>query len=539
MIKRILRLSPLLLCLLSARATAAPAEVFAGQNRKWSYYRSPNFELYSCRSDAVSRDVLEKMELLQAVFLDAFKLPVRLPQPVTIFCFSAEKDFNAYVPPDKRGSSTWEGFCLSQADRTVITLAPTWTADTTGQVVYHEYIHCLFHMAEENPPAWFNEGAAELFSTVSADKKWVSFGAPIPGRIVTLRENKMMPFDQLFDIRYDAPGFRDDDWTGLFYAQSWAFLHYLEFGENKLPADRIGLFLAAASLPQSQDKPAEFRSATRDLLGADYPELQKQLDRYVRVGTFIGRKMPRPAIAPRESYTVRPAPPEEMTVRLAELSLRYTDSAYANLAIRNELSRKPDIRLDEVLGAMALQAGEVDVARERWLEAFDLGSTNVAVYRELGRLESNLVFNQFDLDYRLPADRAERLRTLLNKSLEAAPAQSAGYEMLAWVEATAQKPDIASVMRVQKHFNSLNDKPRTLLALAIVRMRLGRTKEALDVLDDMAKLHPNDWVLFCCELTRARLEDRPVDESRLPQSIGRRTNGVMLPPTTMVLKPPH
>jgi tetratricopeptide (TPR) repeat protein len=230
---------------------------------------------------------------------------------------------------------------------------------------------------------------------------------------------------------------------------------------------------------------------------------------------------------------------EEMTLRLAELAVRYTGSGYANLAIRSELERQPDARLNELLGTVALQAGEPDVARDRWLTAVELGSTNVAVYRELGRLESNLVFGQFNLDYRLPAERAERLRLLLGKSLEAAPAQIAGYEMLAWVEATAQKPNVASVMRVQNQFSRLNDKPRTLLALVMVRMRLGQTKEALALLDDMNKLQPNDWALFCAEITRARLENRPVDESKLPQNGARRIGNIVIMPPKLELQSSH
>ena len=538
MVKRLLRLSLLLLALLSVRAGAAPAEAFPGLNRKWTHYQSPNFELYSCRNEAISREILERMELLRAVFLDTFKLPVRMPQPVTLYCFSSEKDFKGYMPANRRGVS-YDGFCLAHPDRTVITLAPTWSGETGGEVVYHEYIHCLMHMAEENPLPWYNEGVAELFSSVTADQKWVTFGNPLPGRVYTLQQRKLMSLGKLFTVTYDDPLWRSEDGTSLLYAESWILLHYLFFGENQIPAPKSSLFLRAASTQLAQKQPEEFRAFTRETLGTDYPGLEAQLDRYIRSGRFMGRKVLRPTIAAPKSYAMRAVGAEEMTLRLAELALRYTDSGYANLTIRNEVQRQPDARLNEVLGAMAQQAGELDVARERWLAAVELGSQNVAVYRELGRLESNLVFGQFNLDYRLPEERAARLRLLIGKSLEAAPAQITGYEMLAWVEATAQKPDVTSVIRVQKEFNRLNDKPRTLLALVMVRMRLGQTKEALALLDDMNKLQPNDWALFCAELTRARLENRPVDETKLPPSNGRRVGNLVIMPPKMELKPPH
>lgn len=167
---------------------------------------------------------------------------------------------------------------------------------------------------------------------------------------------------------------------------------------------------------------------------------------------------------------------------------------------------------------VALQESEIDVAREHWGQAVEMGTTNAAIFRELGRLESNAVFSQFDLDYRMPEKWAERLRNLLEKSIACAPEQSMGYEMLAWVEATAREPRIASINLVQQRFKTLNDKPRTLLALIMVRLRMGETEAAIEMLDQLDKMNPNEWVAFCAELTRARAEKRPVDLTKLPAS---------------------
>jgi hypothetical protein len=531
-----LRLALLFLSFPLLALAAASKEPFPGVGRKWSYYQSPNFELYSCRNDTISRDILEQMELLRALFIDTFKMPVRLPQPVTIFCFGSEKDFEGYVAENRKGVK-YEGFCLAMPDRTVITLSSDWTPSAASQVVFHEYVHVLFHMAEKSPPPWFNEGVAELYSTIDVQKKWVSFGKPIPERVMHLRQTRLLPLERLFAVSYEDSLWRDDEQVALFYSESWAFLHYLQFGENRIPTDKLGLFLKVAESPVSQEKPDQFRTFTRETLGEDYAGLEQSLDAYLRVGSFLGRRVARPAIPDKETYRVRPATADEMAVRLAELSLRFTGSAAADLVIRDRLMRAPDARLNELLGAKALQANDADAARERLLAAFEQGSTNVAVYRELGRLESNLVFNRFDLDYRLPAERAERFRQLLGKSLEAAPEQSAGYEMLAWVEATAQKPDVRNVNLVQKHFSTLNDKPRTLLALAMVRLRLGDSAGALAMLDQMDQLQPSEWIVYNAEITRARIENRPVDEAKLPRFSRTANQGVPLNPPRLNL--PH
>jgi tetratricopeptide (TPR) repeat protein len=247
--------------------------------------------------------------------------------------------------------------------------------------------------------------------------------------------------------------------------------------------------------------------------------------------------MLRPEIPQKAGYSTRPAPAAEMEERLAELSLRITESAYANLLIRDRLARAPEIRLYELLGMVALKDGETDVAREHWGRAVELGTTNAAIFRELGRLEANEVFAQFNLDYRMPAERAKRLRALLKKSIECAPAQSMGYEMLAWVEGSVAKPDITNVNLVQAHFQSLNDLPRTLLALVLVRHHLGDNKTALELLDQLDLMKPNQWVTHCAEVSRARIEDRPVNPAKLFSGVpGRPVGPIMLPP---VIAPPR
>ena len=528
---------PLLLAAVLAAAVTAPAarrETFPGLSRQWGYYQSPNFELYSTNSERDSRDVLEKMELLRAVFLDTFRLSVRLPQPVTIYYFGEQEDFNGYLPKSRQGGDVeWAGFCHGDIDRTVITLAPARDRDSAYEVVYHEYIHYLFRIAEQNPAPWFNEGVAELFSTMQEDDKWLQLGQPVVGRVYDLRHGRLMPFEQLFAVTYDSPVFQSSAHTGIFYAQSWALLHYCHFGKNKIPPEKLALFVQVAGSSKVQAHPEQFRAVTKELLGYDYPKLLQEVEHYVTNGRFVGRKMPRPAIASKSSYVGRPATPEEMTVRLAELSLRCTQGAYANWVIHDLLAKKPDIRLHELLGAVASQENETDMAREHWNTAVDLGTTNAAIFRELGRLEADRVFSEFDLDYRLPDERAARLRILLKKSIECAPEQSMGYEMLAWVEATANAPEIASINLVQQRFKTLNDKPRTLLALAMVRFRRGETQPALEMLDQLDKMNPNPWTAYGAEITRARLEKRPVNREKLNELTSRQTEGFKLVPPNL------
>lgn len=499
-----------LLCIFSVAAVAAEKEAFPGLGKKWRYYQSPNFEMYSSSNDTDSRAVLEHLELLRAVFLDNFKMTVRAPQPVTVFYFSSDRDFHGYWPPEYTGNMNYVGFCFNRTDRTVISLAPGQDDESLQETVYHEFIHYLVRIAEMNPPAWFNEGVADLFSTIKPDADKVDLGLPIAGRIMELRSSKLIPLEQLFATGYNSDVFRQSRRTDVFYAESWAFLHYCRFGISKLPKDKLEVFLRLASRAELQEHPELLRGACQELLGFDYPQLEEQLQRYVSSGRYQWGKIPRPVIADKKSYVVRPAAPGEIADRLAELSLQITRSPLAKLHLLNALDREPNNpRLHEVLGAEAMANGEEDSARERWRKAVETGTTNNAICRELVRIEANRRFNTFDYYYRLPDEEAKFMRSLLRRSLEAAPEQSEGYEMMAWVEATAATPDVANVNLVQQHFKSLNDKPRTLLALILARLRFKDKESALHLLDQLDTMKPNHWVAVSAESVRARLENRP------------------------------
>jgi hypothetical protein len=275
------------------------------------------------------------------------------------------------------------------------------------------------------------------------------------------------------------------------------------------------LFLQVAGSPKARALGNQFESVCRELLGYDYPGLRERLHAYVEIGRYQGRRVPRPPIAAKSSYAARPPAAGEMSARLAELSLRFAQEPYANWYILDRVEHVPDNRLCELLGALALQKGENDVARDQWTKAMSLGSANAAIYHELGRLEANVVLDSFNLDSQLPPGRTDWLRQLLAKSIECAPEQSMAYEQLAWVEAATGKANLANVNLVQKRFSTLNDQPLALLAMIIVRWRLGDTPTVLHLLDSLDKMQPNGWVAYWAEVVRARAENRPPNREKL------------------------
>ena len=80
-----------------------------------------------------------------------------------------------------------------------------------------------------------------------------------------------------------------------------------------------------------------------------------------------------------------------------------------------------------------------------------------------------------------------------------------------WVEATAAEPNIRNINLVQEHFDTLKDRERTLLALALVRVRLNDKPAAAGLLDELDKMQPNPWISHGVEVTRAFIEGRKMN----------------------------
>jgi hypothetical protein len=519
----------LLFCLLPAFVRAQTD--FPGADDKWRHYEAPHFELYSRNSEDMSRDLLHDLELLRAFFLESLKLTERRRLEVTVYYFKSEKDFRAYGAPTYGPKHNFVGFYLSGVDRAVIYLIPGEDAAVNRQTIFHEYIHHLFRVSEQTPPTWFNEGMAELFSTVAPKDGKMEFGHPAKGRLWEAQTKSLMPFEQLFAVEHDSSVFRNDGHTGLFYAQSWALMHYLYFGESKIPAAKRNLFLNLILTDRIQDGP-ELRAAFQEVFGMDYPEMQKKLERYLRSGVYYSGKIPLPSIPTAKTYAGRDVARAEIQLRLAELAFKASRSSEAKLALLQAAERNPaDTRPMEALGADALRDEDELLARERWGRAVEAGTRNPAIYRELGLMEGRAVFSRFDAYYRLPAEKAARLRDYLTRSIQYNPEQTLAYEMLAWVEAFAPEPSIANVTLVQGRYPTLGRKERTALALAFVRVRLGLNEEALEMLSQLETMHLDEWEVYGVEAMRAHIEKRPMkhDDTR-PRTSGEAVRMKIAPP---------
>lgn len=472
----------LLCCALLGGPVAGAREALPAVDGKWKVFQSPHFELYSRVADRTSLELLRKLELVHAFYRESVPLREREVRPVTVYCFSRSKDLRAYV--EAGSNSDMVGYFMTYPDRGVIALSADQGSDISLQVIRMQYVTHLCGLSGPEVPLWFRWGMGFLFGTLENRGDKVAFGAPDPFRDDSVRKKR--GFSSAWLLGFANVSSKQSD-LDAFHADAWLFLHYLFIGQKDIPRERVIRFLQAVCDESIAEDAAELqrRQPTYEaLLGVSFEELDRQVEHYRRRGRFETQYLPSPEITPADRFSVRPVSQEEIGLRLAELDLRNRRSGQAQLLLLTAAgATPPSARALEVLGAVELSNGNYTAARDRWRQAIEAGSDNPAIYHQLGLLETQQLLSQFDLHFRLPAARAEQLRALLTRSIAQSPGQSYSYEALAWVEAFSPQPAAKNINLIQSVFPELDNRSRTLAALAFARFRLGDRAGAEEMLD--------------------------------------------------------
>lgn len=85
---------------------------------------------------------------------------------------------------------------------------------------------------------------AEYYSTFEIkDARQVSLGKPLGSHLRLLRSTKLWPLKAIFDMDQYSWERNKHDARGMFYAQSWALVHYLIQGNDGKGLQQFGEFL--------------------------------------------------------------------------------------------------------------------------------------------------------------------------------------------------------------------------------------------------------------------------------------------------------
>jgi tetratricopeptide (TPR) repeat protein len=279
--------------LLVSLASAASAEP------RWTMVRTPTLTVIGDQSASTLRRIAIEMEQFRTVVGQLFTKAERpLALPSIVFVFGERNDAKPFMPLTAGGKPAQIGGFFNRGQDMNAILMTLEGFDEASRIVYHEYTHLLVGGAVRSIPVWLNEGLAEYYSTYTQTDggKAAEVGRPIAHHVGLLRD-KYTPLADLIAVDRTSDLYNEGQRRSIFYAQSWAMVHYL-FAEMKDGPQAINRYAIAIANRRAPN------DAFRDAFGTTPAEFDKQLRSYVHRFAFGGRRfifneqVPAPVVSP-------------------------------------------------------------------------------------------------------------------------------------------------------------------------------------------------------------------------------------------------
>jgi tetratricopeptide (TPR) repeat protein len=426
-------------CALTALALAPAARAQGGEAaRGWAGVRTPHFLVLG---EAGGREVARaagRLELYRAAFVrllppDYFDRQ----KPTTVILFRDDASFAPFKPllGGRRAVSVSGYFQPGAEANYIAAVLDTGHSDST---LLHEYAHLLVNNYFGGAPLWLKEGMAEYYSTarLSGDQRRLTLGAPARERARLLRRQTLIPLRVLFEAGQDSPYYTEPERRALFYAQSWALVHYLTHGGGPARREQFARFLELLS------SGAEVGEALRAALGQTAEEVERGLRAYAAAGRFGERVEALGGAAEGEAkseaaFEAGPVARALLLTHFGDLLVQTGRRDEAETYLTEALA------LDPALGQANLKLGALRLRQGRHAEAVALlrraadadPRDHLALYHLADALDrEGLGMTAEDLSVRGFEEKTELIRGLLGRALELAPEFVEAYRLLAEVE---------------------------------------------------------------------------------------------------------
>ena len=466
------------LCLLAAVSQHATVSA----KDTWVSVRTKNFFLIGSANEKEIRKVALKLEQFREVFTKVFPhMKFNTPVPTTVVVFKSKSAYRPFGPPNSGG------YFQAGPDVNYIALSTEsypGQDDSVFNLIFHEYTHLLVNNTLKNAPAWFNEGLAEYYSTFSiTDDRKVGLGIALGHHVLLLRQNKMLPLRTLFAVDHKSPYYNERSKMSIFYAQSWALMHYLIIGkEGKLDKLADFLDLTAAGVPVETAFPKAF--------GTSFEEMEKELREYVRQDRYnyvkghFERKIELDTTA-----EAKPLTEAEAQAYLGDLLL-HSNRKDAEAYLQKALSLDPNLGMAHAsLGMLRFREGKTDEARASLERAVAASSQNYLAH----------YYYAYTLSRQRPGDTAARytpeqiakIREHLNRAIALRPDYPESYNLRAFVSLVSGEGVDESIAAMKRVLSESPGHAGFTFMLAQLYMRKQDYKTARPMLEQVAKSTDN------------------------------------------------
>ena len=456
-----------------------PRQVSAKEN--WVSVRSKNFVLIGNASENEIRQVGLRLEQFREVFSRLFaRVNFKSPVPTTVIVFKSDSSYRPFKPmPDV------SGYFQPGPDVNYITLTTEsrGTEQNTFNVIFHEYTHLLVNATSGNVPNWFNEGLAEYYSTFSiTDDQKVVLGRPIANHVYLLRERKMLPLRTLFQVDHNSPDYNEHDKRSIFYAESWALMHYIILGKDGQRVTQVGKFLElmTANVPMEQ--------AFREAFSMSFEQMEKELREYIRNDRYpiMSGHFEQKIGFDTEMQAV-PISEAEAQAYLGDLLL-HSHGAGAEVYLKKALELDPNLAMAHAsLGMLRVREGKSAEARQSLERAVAANSQNYLIHYYYAYALSREGSGEGEIVTGATPENLEKMREHLKQAIQLRPDFPESYSLLAFVNLVSGSNLDESVQMLKRALSTSPGRNDLVFMLAQVYMRKEDYQTARDLLQKLSE----------------------------------------------------
>ncbi|MCI0388438.1 MAG: tetratricopeptide repeat protein [Acidobacteria bacterium] len=452
----------------------------------WLSVQSKHFLLVGNAGEKDIRKVGVRLEQFRDVFSRIFtKSKANSAVPMTVIVFKNDGAFKPYKPLYQGKPAAVSGYFQPGEDVNYILLTSELRETNPFAVIFHEYVHALTSDNSRPLPPWLSEGIAEYYSSfeVESDEKKVWLGKAIANHVFYLREQKFLPLQRLLVIDHRSPEYNERERKGVFYAQSWALVHYLLLGNNSKRQPQFLQFINAVAAGNQVD------DSFKQIFQTDYATLEKELKDYIGRNSY-----PAQFVTFNEKLSfdadMQTSPLSEAETQyylgdvLCRIQRRDEGEEYLKRAVALDPKLAPAFAS---LGISQLRQNRFAEARQYLEQAVAANSQNHLAHYYYAFTLYREIFSEGQIVTSLPEDRVKLMKAALDSAIQLAPNFPETYNLLGFICLATGENLGAGVNAVKKAMAIAPGREDYAMTLAQLYLRQEKFAEARQTVESLAR----------------------------------------------------
>ena len=434
--------------------------------------------------------------------------------PTTVIVFKNDVSYHPFKTSENNA-----GYFQPGQDVNYITLS----AETRGDqdylnIGFHEFTHLLVNTSVGTVPAWLNEGLAEFYSTLQFNNdRQVVLGRPIRRHLSLLRQTPIIPLRVLFQADYNSPNYGQN----IFYAESWALMHYLMIHRDGQQASRLWKFLDSvrANVPIEQAFQSSFQTT--------FEGMENELRRYIQQDSYRTVESNLAVKTDREvRLTATPVTEAESQAYLGDLLL-HSNRPEAEEFLLRALTLDPNLTLARAsLGMLYFRQGKLDEALMNLERAVGAETANYLVHYYYAYALSHQGVTDLKPGLVISSESAALVRRELKTAISLRPDFPHSYNLLAYVNLVTNTEVDETIALLNDALGRLPGRIDFIYMLGQLYMHQDDYKNARLMLDRVAVGNIEDKVRLHAEKLLVAIH--AIEEQRAQKEAARRARGLGL-----------